>query len=110
MHHEITAARKIIEEIPEKDRGQVESIEIEVGELAEFTAEELKQSIEDLTGWKVEVKKVISEIQCSCGFIGQANILNRQGHILIYNCPKCKSFAVRPLVGQDIKLKRVVSY
>ena len=75
--------------------------------MAKFTAEELKQTIQELTGWKVITKEIDSKVKCKCGFIGKAKIINRQGHILIYNCPKCNLLAPTPIIGQDIKLKKV---
>jgi Zn finger protein HypA/HybF involved in hydrogenase expression len=105
--HEITFAKSVIDEI--KDKGNVESIEIEVGELAEVTAEDLKQAIETITGWKVRVKEMESKVKCKCGYIGRANIKEKGHDVIIYNCPKCSSLP-KPIIGQDIKLKRVVYY
>ncbi len=103
--HEITFAKNIISQI--KNKTQVQEIELEVGELAGVTADELKYAIENLTGWKVIAREMPSNIECDCGYIGRANIKERQHDIVIFNCPKCGSMP-KKIVGQDIKLKRVV--
>jgi Zn finger protein HypA/HybF involved in hydrogenase expression len=105
--HEITFVKQIIDQIEDKDK--VESIELEVGELAGIEADHLKEHIESITGWKVLVKEMPSNVKCQCGYIGRANIKERAHDILIYNCPKCSSLPEH-VVGQDIKLKRVVYY
>ena len=102
--HEITAAKSIINQISDKEN--VEYLELEVGELAEVTPRELKQAIEDLTGWKVIVEEMPSKIKCECGFVGRAHVKQRQHDIVIYNCPMCSSVP-RPIIGQFIKLKKV---
>jgi Zn finger protein HypA/HybF involved in hydrogenase expression len=103
--HEITFAKNIIEQIPDKDK--VQEIELEVGELAEVTAPELKETIEKMTGWNVKTKEMESRVKCECGFIGRAKIKERGHHIIIYVCPKC-GINPRVIAGQEIKLKRVV--
>lgn len=105
--HEIIFAKNIINQIPESDKDKVQSIEIEVGELAEVTPEELKQALEQLTAWQVTVKPMPSGVKCQCGYSGKANIKERGHHVVIYNCPSC-GIVPRVIVGQDIKLKRVV--
>ncbi len=109
MSHGIVFARKIIEQVPDKDKEKVKEIEIEVGELAEIGAEELKKAVEDVTGWRVIVSEMPSESQCDCGYVGRVRIRERGHHIVLYDCPKCGSVP-RVIVGQDIKLKKVVYY
>jgi Zn finger protein HypA/HybF involved in hydrogenase expression len=105
MSHGISIAKNIIDEVKNKDK--VEHIEIEVGELAEISAKELKEIIEKLTGWKVITKEMESKVKCACGYVGRAKIKSRQHDIVIYVCPGCGSVPT-PIIGQDIKLKRVV--
>jgi Zn finger protein HypA/HybF involved in hydrogenase expression len=102
--HEITFANHIINQIKDKDR--VESIELEVGELAPITGRELKEAIETITGWKVIVKEMPSDVKCSCGYIGRANIREKGHDIIIYNCPKCSSLP-KLIHGNKIKLNKI---
>ncbi|MBM3234053.1 hypothetical protein FJZ19_03075 [Candidatus Pacearchaeota archaeon] len=102
--HEITFANHIINQIKEKDK--VESIELEVGELAQITGDELKHAIETITGWKVVVKERPSDVNCSCGYMGRANIREKGHDFIIYNCPKCSSLP-KIIKGNKIKLKKI---
>lgn len=105
--HEIVFAKNIIKQVEEKDRGKVKEVELEIGELAGITGEELKQAIEEMTGWKVSFEEMPSEARCDCGYIGRVRIKERGHDFVIYDCPKCGSVP-RVIVGQDIKLKRIV--
>jgi len=103
--HETAFIKDIIEQV--KDKQDVDYIELEVGELASISPEHLKEHIEAITGWNVVVKEMPSNVKCSCGYIGRANIKERAHDVLIYNCPNCGSLP-NYAEGHEIKLKRVV--
>jgi Zn finger protein HypA/HybF involved in hydrogenase expression len=103
--HEITIANKILEQIKNKDK--VKSLTLEVGELAEITPEELKETLEHLTPWQINVNETPSIVQCSCGFIGRAKITLRAHDTVLFACPKCNRLP-KIKQGKDIKLIKII--
>ncbi len=78
-------------------------IRIELGELATLTSHELKESIEQATSWSVEIKEKESLIQCSCGYKGKAEIVDRGHGYCIFACP-CGNKKPEVLEGGEVKL------
>lgn len=92
---------------PIENREEVESIELEVGELAPIEAEHLKEHLVDRTGWNVTVIPIDSVIKCTCGFRGRARIKERLHDMVVYDCPNCE---LNPQVidGKDIKILKLI--
>lgn len=103
--HEHTFIQHIISQIPDKEK--VISVELEIGDLAGIEPEHLKEHLKEETGWKVEARIVKSKVKCSCGYEGEANVLQRLHDIVIYDCPKCGG-EPEVLGGKDIKITNVV--
>jgi len=106
---DIISAKNIINQIPEKDRDKVESIELEVGEFSEIKAQELKKAIEDLVGWNVIINKINPKTKCECGYIGKINLKQKDKHLLVHHCPSCGS-RHKYIIGEDIKVKNIVYF
>jgi len=52
--HEINIAKQLMEKIIEMAAGRsIRSITLEVGELCDFEPEEIKETLEHMSGWKV---------------------------------------------------------
>ncbi|MFZ5954884.1 MAG: hydrogenase/urease maturation nickel metallochaperone HypA [Nanoarchaeota archaeon] len=106
--HEILFAQELLNQIENKDN--VQSIELEVGELAEITAEELRNVIEDLMGWEVIVENVLANVECGCcGFTGRPKITERNQDFVIYECPQCKGLP-RAKAGKEIIIKKIIYF
>lgn len=102
--HEFSFINNIIEDIPDKD--DVMGILIEVGDLAEIEADHLKEHLEEITGWEVEIEHKESLIRCDCGYEGIARIKQRVHDILVFCCPECDEVP-EVLEGKDIKILKV---
>ncbi len=105
--HEISFAKYILNQIENKDK--VKELEIEVGELAGVSGEDLKETIEKMTGWNIKIKEMDSKVKCDCGYLGRAKIKGRGHDIVIYACPKC-GLNPEVLSGSNIKLNKVVYF
>jgi len=103
--HETIIANKIIEKA--KEHGNVKKIVIEVGDLAHLPANEMKEVMQTMTNWEVEVIPVKAKIKCRCGYIGAPKILEHSHDITIYECPECKKIPAEVLEGDEIILKEV---
>lgn len=102
--HEHHFIQNIIKDIPNKEK--VKSVEIELGELVGIESDHLKDHLEDETSWKVTIKTKKSEVKCSCGYNGEANILQRLHDIVIYDCPECQG-EPEVIHGKDLKILKV---
>jgi Zn finger protein HypA/HybF involved in hydrogenase expression len=102
--HEHHFIQKIIEPIENKEN--VTALELEVGDLVGILPDHLKEHLVDETGWNVIIFKKPSKVKCSCGYLGEANILQRLHDLVIFDCPKCGG---EPEVfeGKDIKILKV---
>jgi Zn finger protein HypA/HybF involved in hydrogenase expression len=99
--HELAIAEKIIDEA--KKNGAKRAIKLEVGELCEVEAHEIKEVIERMTKWKVKTVEVEGKIKCKCGYEGEANIVDKGHGYCVFNCPECDSKA-DVLEGGEIKI------
>ncbi len=87
--HEIAIANKIIQEA--KLNGAEKIIQLEVGELAELTAEEVEDALLKLTDMEIRINYKDSKINCACGYEGRARIVDKGHGYCVFNCPKCSS-------------------
>ena len=104
--HESIIANKLIEKA--KEHGCVRKIVIEVGDLAHLPASDMKEVMEKLTSWEVEVCSVKSCVKCTCGYEGEPKILEHAHDMTIYECPKCSKIPAEILSGSEIILKEVI--
>ena len=102
--HEIIFANTIINQV--KNKENVLGLDIELGELVGITKEELKDAIEKITGWQVNIVSKESKINCSCGYEGRAKIREKLHDLVIFHCPHCRN-NTEPLEGHNIKIKKI---
>lgn len=103
--HEQTIAAKIIADA--KTYGNVKSLTIEVGDLAHLPAEEMKEVMEKLTDWQINIIKKNAVISCNCGYTGEPKILQQLHDNNVYECPECGQSLPSILEGHQITLKEV---
>ncbi|MFH1290468.1 MAG: hypothetical protein ABIH92_03605 [Nanoarchaeota archaeon] len=132
--HEVMFADRVLREA--RKAGATKFLRVEVGELCEMTREEMEEGLEKLTktrvvsdikeagsvllqssggkgveegnlDFKVDFKE--SKIECSCGFVGRARIVDRGHGYCIFNCPSCGKSGknVEVLEGGEIKVVEV---
>ena len=102
--HETVIAKAIIEEA--KKQGKVRSITVEVGDLGHLPAHELKNHLESIVKWKVNVIQKKATVTCVCGFYGEPRIIEKtHGHTL-FTCPHCGN-TPSIIEGENIVLKSV---
>lgn len=99
---------KILKEIIRKaeEQGHVNSVSIEVGELAGIEAEHLKEHLEVMADWDVDTKTTEAKVRCDCGFKGRPKITMRGHDFVLFECPECGEVP-EVVEGDDIKLKEV---
>lgn len=102
--HELTIARKIVDSFGMK--AAKEAI-VEVGELAEITAEELERAVKQLTSINIQFKIVEAEVECGCGFKGRPKITAREHDVVMFECPKCTQIP-DIISGDEIEIKEVL--
>ncbi len=103
--HEHSFIQSIFNQIPSKDN--VISIEIELGELVGIETDHFKEHLGEETGWIVIISVKKSKVKCSCGYTGEASILQRLHDLVIYECPECGNNNLEVLEGKDIKIINV---
>lgn len=87
--------------------GVVESIVVEVGELAPISAAELGESLR-FTGWKVTIVPKHGAVHCNCGFNGRPVITEKGHDYTMFHCPKCGAQFPRITDGKDILVKEIL--
>jgi Zn finger protein HypA/HybF involved in hydrogenase expression len=103
--HETIISNDIINKA--KEQGNVTEITVEVGDLGHIPAPELKECLEKLTSWKINLIEKKAIVKCACGFEGNPKILEKGHDSTVFVCPKCDS--VPEIVsGKDIILKSAV--
>ena len=102
--HEQVIARNIIDTA--KKQGKVVSITVEVGDLGHLPAHEMKEVLENMTDWKISIKRKQAVVQCVCGYYGEPRINEKSHGHTDFVCPGCGNI---PSVvdGEDIILKEV---
>ena len=101
--HEVNIAKRIMQKVGDK---KIKKIKISVGELCDFFPEEIKETLEKLSGWEVEVVEEESYIECECGYKGRTKIIEKAHGFILYTCPKCNRKPV-VLKGDDVKILEV---
>jgi len=99
--HETVIAENIINEA--KKQGKVNSIKLEIGELAHVPPEELLECLHKLVSWKIESKIIEAKADCSCGFEGHPKVLDRGHDYFMIECPECRE-TPRLISGTEIKI------
>jgi len=102
--HETIIAHKIIEEA--QKYGDVVGITIEVGDLAHLPANEMKEVMEGLTDWKINVTETKAKVKCECGYEGRPKIIHKGHDSTLFECPKCRKVP-KIIKGDEIILKEV---
>jgi len=103
--HEVNIAKQIIE----KAGSNVKSIKISVGELCDFFPNEIKETLERMTEWDVDVVEEESLIECSCGYKGKAKIIGKEHGFVLFTCPKCNK-KPKVLKGDGVKIVSIERY
>jgi Zn finger protein HypA/HybF involved in hydrogenase expression len=85
--HEAIIVKDIIENA--KKQGDVESIRIEIGEIAPVPKHELLECLKRFVDWKVDYYIKEAQVTCDCGFIGHPKILEQGHDFYLIECPKC---------------------
>ncbi len=102
--HETVFANRIIEEA--RKEGEITGISVEVGELAHIPARELKEALERLVDWDIEIIEKRAKVRCPCGFEGHPKILEKGHDYTLFQCPRCARVP-EVMEGGDIILKEV---
>ena len=105
--HETIIAKEILKQAKEKAKGKkIKSITIEVGELAQLPANELKEVLRAMVDFKIIVKQVKARVKCECGYEGTPRILAQHHDFTLFECPEC-SKQPKVLCGADIILREI---
>lgn len=102
--HEVRVIKELIDSA--KKHGEVKSIVIEVGNLANIKGDHLRSHIKELADWKVAVKEKKGRVKCECGFVGEPKIMVRGHDFVLFSCPWCGDVP-QILEGDKIILKEV---
>ncbi len=105
--HETIIAKEILTQAKEKAKGKkIKSITLEVGELAHLPANELKEVLKAMAGFKIIVKNAKARVKCECSYEGPPRILAQHHDFTLFECPKCGK-QPKILCGADIVLKEI---
>jgi Zn finger protein HypA/HybF involved in hydrogenase expression len=102
--HEQAFIDKIIEQA--SAQGEIESVFLEIGELAHVPGEDLVTSFRTRVSWGIDWEEIPAQVRCDCGFSGHPTILERGHDHFMIECPKCKGVPII-VSGTDIKLVNV---
>ncbi|MFH1073090.1 MAG: hydrogenase/urease maturation nickel metallochaperone HypA [Nanoarchaeota archaeon] len=102
--HETVIATRIINEA--KKHGKVKAITVEVGDLAHLPLNEMKECLQQLVDWKVDISPKRATVMCVCGYYGEPKILEKMHGYTYYVCPSCGNVP-GVIEGEDIILKSV---
>ncbi len=102
--HETAIARNIIQEA--EKHGNVNSLDLEIGELAHVPAQELISCLRQLVKWKISFTEKPSTVKCACGYAGHPKIIARGHDHFMIECPKCKKIP-QLTDGTEIIIKSV---
>ncbi len=103
--HETAIAKNIISEA--EKHGEVESIKLDIGELAHVPGNELVECLKKLVDWTIEWKETPARVECECGFRGHPSILERGHDSFLIECPQCRSLPALT-GGNEIKIVEVM--
>jgi len=97
-------ANEIIEKA--KKFGDVESITVEVGELAKATPNQIRYGISHIEDWEVNIDPKPAIVECKCGYTGMPRVVDRTHDFVFFECPVCNELP-KILEGDKIKLINV---
>jgi len=103
--HEHSFIQSIIKNVEDKDN--VQSITLEVGELAGIEANHLEEHLKKETFWPDIIcltKKAL--VKCDCGYEGSPKIRQRLHDLVIFECENCGNIP-EVLGGKDIKILNI---
>ena len=104
--HEQGIAQSIIGEALRQ--GDVKSITVECGDLGHLPANEMREVLEKMTDWKINIVKKAATVKCEkCQFEGEPKILQQLHDQNIYECAECGQMFPQILEGNQIVLKEV---
>lgn len=117
--HEISFAQNVLDEIlkeaEEHKAKRVNRVEIEMGDLALITPEELKSALEMIVngtiaeGMEVEIKKIPVRVRCDKGHENEIKVERDHHHMMPeLKCPECRE-AVKVLEGRECILKKIIA-
>lgn len=107
MHGTVIAASILKAAKKELKRGErINSISVDVGELAPLPADELKETLSLISGWQVRTNALKAKAKCRCGFLGRPKILERGHDFCLYICSRCGNVP-RVLSGKDIMIASI---
>jgi len=105
--HEQSIAQNIINKANEQ--GDVQKIIVEVGDLGHLPAHEMKEILEKMTDWEIEVVEKKALVKCEkCSYEGEPKILQQLHDSNVFECPECGEMFPKIIDGHDIVLKEVV--
>ncbi|HJX05961.1 MAG TPA: hydrogenase maturation nickel metallochaperone HypA [Candidatus Nanoarchaeia archaeon] len=105
--HETAIIHQILEELSRREKDKkITSVTLEVGELAPISAHTLKELLEEIVKFKVNVLPVKSQVICDCGYKGEPRVLAREHDFVLIECPKCKRMP-SVLSGKEIVIKEI---
>ena len=104
--HEHIFIENIIRLIPNTKK--VKAVFIGVGDLVGVEPNHLREHLILHAQWEVSLKIIKSSIKCSCGYFGEARIVQRLSDMVVYDCPECSSNDVEVIEGKDIKISRII--
>ncbi len=104
MTHEQTYVDAIVAEASK--HGTVESITVEVGELAPIPAAELAAALK-FTGWGITMATRRGTVRCACGYLGPPVITDKGHDYTFFHCPECEAQLPPIIDGKDVVLKDV---
>ena len=102
--HDTIIAEMVLKDL-KKYKG-IESVTIEVGELAELTASELEKAMSNMVKYKVDISETKAKVKCRCGYEGRPEILEKGHHFSVFVCKRCGEVP-EVLEGNEIRIKEV---
>ncbi|MFH1210015.1 MAG: hydrogenase/urease maturation nickel metallochaperone HypA [archaeon] len=85
--HEITICKQLLNQLDKYKN--IKSITLEVGTLAPLTKQELKETMETLVNYKVNVIEKEARVKCLCKYKGSPHIIQRGHDFVLFDCPTC---------------------
>lgn len=91
-----------------KAEGSVTKITIECGDLGHLPANEMREVLEKMTDWEIEIIKKKATVKCEkCNYQGEPKITQQLHDQNIFECPECGTMFPDVLDGKDIVLQSV---
>ncbi|MFH1316217.1 MAG: hydrogenase/urease maturation nickel metallochaperone HypA [Candidatus Woesearchaeota archaeon] len=104
--HETVIVDKIIKEV--KKHGDVNEVFLEIGELAHVLGNEIVETFQRIVDWKINWSEKPAVINCTCGYEGHPNILERGHDHYVIECPECTQMMPELIDGKDVVVKKIV--